>query len=355
MPKLPTIKPTNNNGSIRIRFRYQGTRPNLGLPGLRWEDPADRATAYAIAARIQADIAKGCLDLSLDRYKPEVQRAVSAGLNDPLSIWDAWIETLDISSYTKAGHYKTTRRAIERGDLFRPGLSPYTYNLRRRLISQAYEWAIKRGLTTAFPYDHIKPKKKPKKDVPVFNERELRLILRVFLDLWPWYYHFIKFLIVSGCRFGEAAGLLAGNVDVNRNMVYVGTSLRRNIETERIEIREGTKTETFRELESEQLIEIIVDYGLPEDPKRAVFRAKKGGLVRRNVFTQKVWKPALKEAGLKHRNIHVLRHTTLSMALAKPNVSVPDVAYLAGHRDNTMVLRTYGHVIERPKLPAIKL
>lgn len=257
------------------------------------------------------------------------------------------MDSLGLPAYTLAGHYRTTRRALERGDLFDPGLSPATWNRRRKLVARAYSWANQEN-----PWAHLKPRKKPRAPVEVFKPRELRAILAAIQEHHGHYWNFVRFLMASGCRFGEAAGVLGRNIDLEAATVTVSTSVRRNIQTNRQELRRGTKTETVRVLESPGLMEILEAQGIPEDLGAPVFTTVRGCLIRRSRFRKAVWVPALESAGVPYRRLHILRHTALSMALVQ-GLTVPEVAYLAGHRDSSMVLRTYGHILERPGLPAI--
>lgn len=350
-----TIRASENNGGIRIRLTINSKKYNITLHKLRWGTPSDRATADVIAARVTADVVNGCFDQTLKRYQtttgePRKQRKLTE-----VELWDAWVKSLQLPNYTQSGHYKTTRRAIERGDLFRSNLSAFTHNLRRRQIEHCYRWGIETGLVNTSPYANVKGKRVKRPSVKIFSTAELRAILTTFKDYWSDYADFIEALMISGCRFGECAGIQRNAIDLERQTVTIKASVRRNIETNQIELRQGTKTESVRELESQQLIAVLVRHGLPNKASELVFKNRRDTLIRRNSFTQSVWKPALKRAGVEHRRIHVLRHTCLSMALGREGVSVPDVAYLAGHRDSTMVVRTYGHILRRPQLPSIDL
>lgn len=345
------VRPTENNGSIRIRLTVQGRLFNIALPGLHWDVPTDRAAAEITAAMVRADLLNGTFDASLKRYQQQggVRGAITGQLSE-LELWDSWVLSRGLNPYTLAGHYKTTRRAIERGDLFRAGLSPFTHNLRLRLMRQVYEQAAE-----ANPYDRIQPKRGRAKPIYVFTRAELVSILTSVSQLYGGHYTlFTRALMVSGCRLGEVSGIVARNVNTEAGEVTISTSVRRNISTNRSELRQGTKTETSRVLKSSQLISILVEQGIPDDANEPVFRSHTGKLIDRSRYRASVWKPALAAAGVSYRNIHTLRHRCLSMALAA-GVSVPDVAYLAGHTDSTMVVRTYGHMLNRPDLPEMDL
>ncbi|MEL6555491.1 MAG: hypothetical protein AAFQ63_18830, partial [Cyanobacteria bacterium J06621_11] len=196
------IKASENNGSIRIRLTIKSQKFNITLSGLHWDNSNDRARADAVAAKVTADLANGCFDTTLKSYEvttaeDQMQRIPNSGdqaltsqtsVLSPnkrtkltkLQLWDKWVQSLQLPSYTKAGHYHSTRRAIERGDVLRPDLSAFVYNLRRRQLSQCYQWGIEHGHATTNPYEGIKAKRAKRQTIRVFTSTELKAILSTF-------------------------------------------------------------------------------------------------------------------------------------------------------------------------------
>jgi integrase len=267
-------RPQNNNGSIRLRWRYRGTAYNLNLPGLRWD--TDQNKAQLIALTIADDSDRGLFDGTLNRYRlmasPEPKR------------------------------YPSDRKR----------------------------------------YPPVKPK--------VFTANELRAIAEC-ID--PHYRGFFLFLAASGCRVGEVAGLDYDRVDFDRHEVTIDRTYSRKSRVGPWVLKDKTKTGTSRVLASPYIIAIVRKEPTytPESPSGPVFLNHAGKRVCGVNFRENAWRLALNKAGVEYRRVHVLRHTALSHSL-ESGLSVPQVAYLAGHKDNTMVLRTYGHVIDRPSLPA---
>ena len=67
---MRAIHPINNNGSIQIKFTYQGKRYGFNpLPKASFGDKAKLAKAKQISAQIESDILSGEFDASLQRYK----------------------------------------------------------------------------------------------------------------------------------------------------------------------------------------------------------------------------------------------------------------------------------------------
>jgi integrase len=349
------IHPQNNNGAIRLRFTLQGTRYNLSLQGLKFDHPADVAQAYAIAARIIADIQLGSFDSTLAAYRLSPAPAVLARTELPLlDLWDAWVGQSAASDYAKAGHYATTRKAILSGTLLAPHIAATTHNMRLHMINKIFAWGKKKGFCDRNPYADVRPKRSKRSNIRVFKLSELRAIRAVVAQYWPHYLSFLEFLMISGCRFGEAAAIRPAVIDLEQSAVTINACVRYNLISRKTELKSGTKTGSERVLKSVQLIQILERVIWPVDLYAPVFTAPRGGLILRSNFRHKAWVPALKRAAVPYRNMHVLRHTALSHALAQ-GMSVPDVAYLAGHVDGSMVIRTYGHMINRPDLPLLDL
>ncbi|MBU5944918.1 tyrosine-type recombinase/integrase [Streptomyces sp. PAM3C] len=76
-----------------------------------------------------------------------------------------------------------------------------------------------------------------------------------------------------------------------------------------------------------------------------LFTAPEGGPLRYANFRQRVFDPAVKEAGLDGMGItpHKLRHTAASLAIAA-GADVKVVQLMLGHKDASMTLNIYGHL-----------
>ncbi|MFG2330165.1 tyrosine-type recombinase/integrase [Streptomyces sp. NPDC048604] len=76
-----------------------------------------------------------------------------------------------------------------------------------------------------------------------------------------------------------------------------------------------------------------------------LFTAPEGGPLRYNNFRNRVFDPAVKEAGLGGMGItpHKLRHTAASLAIAA-GADVKVVQLMLGHKDASMTLNVYGHL-----------
>lgn len=216
------------------------------------------------------------------------------------------------------------------------------------LIRKCYRWAVSEGILDGSPWDAIAHRNIPKEDIKPFTVEETRKILEGFKGS-P-YGPFVLFLFLTGCRLSEAIGLTWEAVDLEAGTVTVkevlavdptGNGHRR--------IRKGTKTGTVRVLSGEALTGLLS--GLPKgNPGDLVFRSPRGCIISDTNFRARYWGPVLRSQGIPYRRPHVIRHSLASHAIAR-GMSLLEVSYLLGHKDTTMVIRTYGHLIGRPDLP----
>lgn len=78
-------------------------------------------------------------------------------------------------------------------------------------------------------------------------------------------------------------------------------------------------------------------------PEDLVFTAPDGGPVQLNLWRQRFWVPAVREAGLVHLRPHDLRHTAVALWIAA-GANPKEVATRAGHSSVSFALDRYGHL-----------
>ena len=71
LKKPPRVR--DNNGALQVRLRLDGRDHFINRLG-RFDDPVAQARGQAICAEIWRDAQQGDLDLSLNRYRPLVER-----------------------------------------------------------------------------------------------------------------------------------------------------------------------------------------------------------------------------------------------------------------------------------------
>ena len=161
----------------------------------------------------------------------------------------------------------------------------------------------------------------------------------------------------SGLRWGEHAGLTAGQIEADRRRVTVD---RQVVET-RSELREGLPKGRRRRVTvypactpgSVDLDE-MVERRLAEltDPSELMFPAPRGGWARRSNYGRNLWDPACEFVGWPKDpdgsgwfwTFHSLRHVFATWALSQPGIRIEDVSRLLGHSSIRVTQEIYVHV-----------
>ena len=92
--ETPSLR--NNNGAVQVRVRLGGRDHFINRLG-RWEDPVAVARAQALSARIWCDAKAGSLDLSLQRYRDSVLRAVGEEMTAELPLEEVLMKRAKMS------------------------------------------------------------------------------------------------------------------------------------------------------------------------------------------------------------------------------------------------------------------
>lgn len=159
----------------------------------------------------------------------------------------------------------------------------------------------------------------------------------------------LDFLVGTGVRWGELAGLHVHNLNLERGVVTVVDV------TDGIEIKPYPKGRRSRLV---PLLQWVVDYlDMPDPPRPCglrhrhskrcpsglAFPAARGGVRDDRNFTQRVFAPAVRAAGLTElgASLHDLRHTYASW-LAQDGIPLGRIAELLGHASTTTT-EIYAH------------
>lgn len=367
MGRMREIKPINHNGSIQLKFSFGGKRYSFNpIPGGSYTNKRDFTTVSAIASRIQNDILAGCFDPTLVKYRldPKPTEAITKPQN-LLELWDAWVETLDLPAPTKANHYEAVRQMLVKANpaitetswLVKAKLAPSTFNKRLGYVKSCFRWAFKKQIVDANPFEDIKNRKVISQKVKPFTTKEIQTIILGFEAEAPRYTPFVRFLFLTGARLSEAIGLRWCHVDFERNELTIKESLSRDrVGNKYHRIRKETKNNTVRCLAMTSELRGLL-LGLKPtnvDMDDLVFTTHEGCVISPENFRSRYWLVVLEKYQVPYRKPHSIRHTTLSIAIEQ-GTPITGVAYLAGHVNTTMVIQTYGHMVNRPKLPDIPI
>ncbi len=85
-----------------------------------------------------------------------------------------------------------------------------------------------------------------------------------------------------------------------------------------------------------------------------IFTTPHGHIIDADNFRDRQWRKVLEHQQVPYRKPYTTRHTMVSHAIEQ-GIPITGVAYLAGHKDTTMIIKNYGHMINRPNLPDIPI
>lgn len=361
------IVPVKNNDSIQLKFTVNGKRYTFNpVKGGNFSSKRDIAQARAIATKIQNDIIAGVFDPTLQRYRPQqtIDKPIPKNSGLLLEVWDAWVENLNLPEATKADHYEMVRRMIVRANaglsdttwFTNTDIAPSTFNKRLGYLKSCFHWAVAERLVSSNSFEKVKTRRATKPEIKPFTLDEMRLIVAEFECRYPHYSPFVQFMFLTGVRTSEAIGLLWRHVDFDRNEIIICESLSKDRTGNGYRrVRKETKSGSVRHLSmTKELSNLLsgikpVKYSVND----LVFKSALGCVIDSGNFRDD-WKLVLSSLGIEYRKPYTTRHTLLSHAIEQ-GIPITGVAYLAGHSDTRMVMQTYGHMINRPSLPEIRL
>jgi integrase len=178
---------------------------------------------------------------------------------------------------------------------------------------------------------------------PFSINEQVKLIERIS-DYWKPYF---LFAFRSGLRQGEQLGLKPEDIDWENRQLHVRRAITLDEDGKRVE--GGTKNKYSR-----RTIKLTpVMFEALEKQKRVYAQFKgeyffcntTGGLVNPSNLRRDVWCPALKEAGLKVREMKQTRHSFATVALSCGENPLW-IAKVMGHRNTDMIIKVYGRYVE---------
>lgn len=149
----------------------------------------------------------------------------------------------------------------------------------------------------------------------------------------------------AGLRQGEAFGLAKDRIDFEAGMIRVDQQVV--VIKSRAVLGTPKSPASVRDVPMPDFVaEALAKHIATYDPSDIVFRtALRDNLIRRDYFNAKIWKPAIKLAGLMpDTTFHDLRHTYASTALAA-GVPISEVSKWLGHESITTTVDLYGHLV----------
>lgn len=308
-----------------------------------------RTEAEQFLARIRTALSDGVLDahrkaeVSLSSVGEEWLRSHSAvKLRSHDHNVQRWRGVLTFFGSATLSAVSPTRILEFRGALHTSGMTPATVNLYLALLRTVLNYAVTAGYLQASPVRrfargaYLLANPRPKRSPPLTNEEATRLLGVLRAD-WPQWHALFAFLLFTGARRGEAAGLRWNDVDLERRLV----TIRRSYTSPP---KSG----------NERTVPITTDLAalLAEHRKRdswggpSVFpQPHTGEMLSPDARLAKVMDAACSATGVRRMRIHDLRHAHASLWLMAGG-TLTDVQRNLGHSTPVLTASTYGHIAD---------
>ena len=286
---------------------------------------------------------------------------------------DTWLPSIadKVRGRTRVGYALNVRRVPEwlgmkRLDELRPsdfqrfcneltksGKAPNTVRQVNATMHKAMQDALRLDLVNRNPTEGVELPRLAQREISFYTEEQLARLFRAtagdrFHALWV-------VLGTLGVRLGEALGLKWSDVDWEQGTVTIMRKLDRDREQHEL-VLSDLKTKYSRRtlhlgagpLAALQAHRDRQDFerkraGITWQDNGLIFTTTCGGPLHQ-VRIHEHWTPAVAKAGLPRYNPHALRHSVASNLL-RGGCELMKVARMLGHRNATMVLQVYGHLL----------
>lgn len=238
-----------------------------------------------------------------------------------LSLWLQWLA--DYGSMTRSGE--------------RVPASPKTIANKYGFLTSALAAAVPKYLAvspaTRGMYQTTDAPREAAEDMVILTPEQFERLLSHIPEYWR---PLVRFLVASGCRWGEAVALKPSDVDRATGTVHIRRAWTYSPGSYRIV---KVKGKGRRSITVARDVLDDLDYS-----HEWLFVNRTGGPVRAQGFYNRVWSKAVERAGLDPKpRIHDLRHTCASQMLLA-GVPIAVVSRYLGHQSIATTERVYYHM-----------
>jgi integrase len=334
--------------------------PITGKSQVRWRDPAtgnERTKTFtramdarAFKSQVEHQINRGTyIDRTRGKtpFEEIADNWIESKVNVRLSTWtrdESYLRNHVVSAFGQMGIASITKARVQKWvrDLQDKGLAPATIRQCYRILNSGMEEAVDRKFIAESPCRKIALPRSERQEHLYLEPAEVERLAAV-ID--PLFEALIYSAVYLGCRWGELVGLKRQNLNLLRRQVRIVGSLE-EVGGASPRYVEETKTKSSRRMLTIPpfLSEILTEHlgRMPESD--FVFVGRDGGLLRRNNFRRRHWKPAVLEAELPERlRFHDLRHTCASILIAQ-GAHPKEIQARLGHASIMTTMDRYGHL-----------
>lgn len=336
-----------DKGWLRLYWLFEGKKKYLytSLP----DSEVNRLFVEQKAKSIELDIISGNYDISLEKYRlvPLAKKKAEEPISSILRRFEKWKKPHLTTDRTLNNYRHAIKKLSEfyqkdvcLDDLKEPQLyinwlskhlSYSTVRLHLSCLKSLYKYAE----VDPNPWDKVTLKTQSKPKPRPFSKAEVVKLLEIAKT--DKFYPLIRFLLTTGCRIGEVAGLKWESVDFGSSIITIKESYVRG--ENRL-----PKCNKIREIPiNESLSDLLISIR-PEKVKKSdrVFNFKYECFYLH-------WQHILEAAGIPYRKPHYLRSTFICHAL-EAGLTPLQVSQISGHDVQTM-FNYYVNSVNKPSLP----
>lgn len=305
----------------------------------------------------------------------EVRRRLREDPDAHKKLWGEWVEDWWPTRGVEPSTEKTDRGRLEKhlrprwesvqlgsirrhdvkawvAELLRDGMSPSTAQRCVHLLSASLVAAVDAEILDGNPAARIDVAKGGRKIERFLTHEEFDAVLEQMATDDERLV--AEFLAYTGLRWGEMAGLHVHRIDLARGQVrVVETYDEKNGHIKAYPKGADERVVPLTESLVDQLRDRLADrpdgscgveHRVGDCRHSLAFTGPRGGVLSNSNYANRVWHPAVLDAGIGHARIHDLRHTYASWLL-QAGVSLAEVGQLLGHKVAATTQR-YAHLGE---------
>lgn len=344
------------NGQLEYRFTVEGGRYSVSGASVKEcrEKELEKREALASAGYVKN------AEVTFSRYFEEWMKSREGTVrgSTQCSTASRAAHALEEIGREKVREIERRRLLMLRESLTERGLSSATVNAIMMTLKAVFRSAIVDGIIQKNPCEGIKPLRRTEPEARDTIHRALTVEeQRAFsaASEGEWYCELIRFLLLTGCRVGEALALSWADVDQKAGVLHIRRTLTRARDGS-IQIGSDTKTKAGRrdipltpaireELKRQRQKCMDVFGGV--EPLGLVFVTMSGKRGRADVVRDAVLR-ACKAAGVEPIGIHGLRDTFATRAIEQ-GMTPQTLKAILGHSSLAMTMDLYAHVLPDTK------
>jgi integrase len=217
------------------------------------------------------------------------------------------------------------------------------------VLTHMLKMAVRDGKLTRSPAESVSPPRRGdhlREEHRYLTKVEFAAVLAATPDHWK---PLVMMLAGTGMRWGEAAALTVGDVDLEQGLVRITKAEKQDPDSPGKTIVGPTKTKRSRRTVTlpRQVVAAIQPLTLGRKRTERLFLPPNGGPLRHRTFYRDIWlKHSCAKSGIKEPfpRLHDLRHSQAAWQIAARTHPAVIQARL-GHEKITTTIDTYGHLM----------